>query len=86
MQHINPSTDPINPTPPGSLPLCRMCGDEIDPPARAQLIPLCLWCGEEQAIQERASWCVSIPYSKGAYQLITNPADLLGTNPKQPRA
>ena len=81
MQHINPSTDPINPTPPGSLPLCRMCGDEIDPPARAQLIPLCLFCGEEQAIQERASWCIA-PLHKSNYMLISNRADLVGLNNK----
>lgn len=68
-----------------SFPFCRICGDDIEPPERAALKPLCLFCGEEQAVQERKSWCVSIPYSKGAYQLITNPADLLGTNPKQPR-
>jgi hypothetical protein len=26
---------------------------------------------------------VQIPYSKGAYQYIYNPADLIGTNPKR---
>jgi hypothetical protein len=64
---------------------CAICGDDY-PAERAQLgYRFCLPCGEARAREERASWCVSIPYSKGAYQLITDPADLLGTNPKQPR-
>lgn len=64
---------------------CVRCGDDIHSSRFALGYRLCLFCGEEQATQDRKSWCVSIPYSKGAYQLITNPADLLGTNPKQPR-
>jgi hypothetical protein len=64
---------------------CCVCGDDY-PVERFNLgYRYCLPCGDDIAREERKSWCVSIPYSKGAYQLITNPADLLGTNPKQPR-
>lgn len=64
---------------------CIDCGDEF--PAERYYLGYhwCLLCGEDRARTERSTWCVSIPYSKGAYQLITDPADLLGMNPKQPR-
>ena len=45
----------------------------------------CLQCGEAAAkleSKQKASM-VQIPYSKGAYQYIYNPADLIGTNPKR---
>lgn len=45
--------------------LCRMCGDEIDPPERARLVPLCLWCGEDAARTERLSWTVLTPHKQG---------------------
>lgn len=64
---------------------CTRCGDDIHSSRFALGYRLCLFCGEEAARDERRSWTIAIPYSKGAYQLITNPADLLGTNPKQPR-
>lgn len=64
---------------------CTICGDDYPAERHALGYKFCLLCGDDVARQERTSWCVSIPYSKGAYQLITNPADLLGTNPKQPR-
>ena len=62
-------------------PLCRICGNEIDPPARAAIRPLCLWCGEEQATQERKHWTIA-PMHKSNYMLLTNPADLVGLNNK----
>lgn len=45
----------------------------------------CLQCGEMAAREEkrRKASMVQIPYSKGAYQYIHNPADLIGTNPKR---
>ena len=46
---------------------------------------VCKPCGDAKAKDERLSWCVAIPYSKGAYQLITNPAELFSTNPKETR-
>jgi len=43
---------------------------------------VCKACGELNAREARLGWCVAIPYSKGAYQLITDSADLCNTNPK----
>lgn len=54
--------------------------------ARAQYGHLvCKPCGERQSQEDRLGWCVGIPYSKGAYQLITDRNDLCNTNPKQQR-
>lgn len=67
---------------------CRICGDEIDPPARARLVPLCLWCGEEQAQAERKGWCIVQEYGKGNYQYVTASAanvTLKQTNQKEIR-
>ena len=44
---------------------------------------LCLTCGDEKAKERK--FTVAIPYGKGAYQLIYNPADLFNTNQKQTR-
>lgn len=65
--------------------MCVDCGDDVHIERWSLGYHWCKFCGEERARVDRLGWCVSIPYSKGAYQLITNPADLLGTNPKQPR-
>jgi hypothetical protein len=53
---------------------------------------VCKSCGESNAKEARLSWCVGIPYSKGAYQLITDRNDLRSThacveitNPKEQR-
>ena len=46
---------------------------------------VCKACGELNAREARLGWCVAIPYSKGAYQLITDSADLCNTNPKLTR-
>ena len=70
---------------PKMRPLCKHCGDTFSAARRKAGYSLCLLCGEEQSIQDRKQWCVSLPYSKGAYQLITNIADLTNTNPKQTR-
>jgi hypothetical protein len=59
---------------------CVTCGDNF-PLARFNLgYRKCLECGDVDARQVR--WTVTIPYSKGAYQVV-NPADLRGTNPKR---
>lgn len=61
-------------------PLCGECHDPY-PAARRDLgYRTCLSCGDEQAKQVK--WTVTIPYSKGAYQVV-NPADLNQTNPKR---
>ena len=71
--------------------LCTTCVYERVPAARARRCindkePItCAQCGEAAAkveIKRKASM-VQIPYSKGAYQYIYNPADLIGTNPKR---
>ena len=59
---------------------------ELVSPQRAELgYEYCLKCGEAEAKVEskRKASMVQIPYSKGAYQYIHNPADLIGTNPKR---
>lgn len=57
------------------------CGTDIHPRRAALGYSTCLQCGEAQARSVKHT--VAIPYSKGAYQLITN-ADLLKqTNPKR---
>ena len=48
------------------IPMCRICGDEIDPPERARIKPICLSCGEHAAREERRSWCVLTPHKQGA--------------------
>lgn len=45
---------------------CIRCGDDIDPPKRAEFTRLCLFCGEEAAREERKSWCVLTPHKQGA--------------------
>ena len=65
--------------------LCVVCGGFIDH-ARYKLgYNLCKPCGEDAAQDEkrRKASMVQIPYSKGAYQYIHNPADLFHTNPKR---
>lgn len=72
----------IQPTP------CRICGDDIEPPARAAIKTLCLWCGEEQAKIERKSWTVVQEYGKGGYMFVTPTAaftTLKQTNAKEIR-
>jgi hypothetical protein len=62
--------------------VCR-CGEEIVQ-GRVDLgYTTCLDCGEAKAKERK--FTVAIPYGKGAYQLIYNPADLFNTNQKQTR-
>jgi hypothetical protein len=62
--------------------ICVQCGDDIDPPQRAQLgYRICLWCGEEAARSERKSWTVVQEYQKGGYMFVT--ADAAATTLKQ---
>jgi hypothetical protein len=71
--------------------LCVECVWEQVPEARAAWCAeegkriTCLQCGEVAAKAEskQKASMVQIPYSKGAYQYIYNPADLIGTNPKR---
>lgn len=71
---------------PSSKPGCCVCDAPITPRERAALgYDTCLTCGEMAAKTEakRKASMVQIPFSKGAYQYIHNPADLIGTNPKR---
>jgi hypothetical protein len=62
---------------------CRICGETITP-ARALLEKTtCLDCQVDLDKTEPVKHTVAIPYNKGAYQHIYNPADLFGTNPKR---
>ena len=59
------------------------CGNPINPKRVAAGYYVCLECGEARAKEARMGWCISIPYNKGAYQLITDPKDMQSTNPKR---
>jgi hypothetical protein len=59
------------------------CGGSIHPARFALGYRICLACGEAEA--KKRKFTVAIPYGKGAYQLIHNPADLFNTNQKQTR-
>lgn len=59
---------------------CVECGEQITPPARAELgYTTCLVCGDRQA-KER-TFCVA-PMHKSNYMLFTDPEDLKGINNK----
>ena len=60
---------------------CCWCGDDVAPRRWVLGIRSCLPCGEEQAIKERALWCVA-PMHKSNYMLVTNKDDLIGLNNK----
>jgi hypothetical protein len=60
--------------------ICKQCGDSFPIPRYNLGYRTCLSCGDKAAHQVR--WCVTIPYSKGAYQVV-NPTDLKGLNPKR---
>lgn len=62
---------------------CTKCGEPISAGRAGIGYTTCLSCGEQDAKQARMGWCISIPYSKGAYQLITDPTDLKTSNPKR---
>jgi len=62
--------------------VCR-CGEQIAQGRTALGYSTCLDCGEAKAKERK--FTVAIPYGKGAYQLIHNPADLFNTNQKQTR-
>ena len=62
---------------------CRQCGDDIAPARVALGYHLCLSCGDAAARKERSNkWIVAIPYSKGAYQVVST-ADIAWLNPKR---
>jgi ribosomal protein L37AE/L43A len=63
---------------------CHECAAHV-PAARWALgYRICLNCGEAAATAARKGWTVA-PMHKSNYMLLTNRADLLGLNPKQPR-
>jgi hypothetical protein len=57
------------------------CGASIASRRAALGYTTCLECGEKDANQVKHT--VAIPFSKGAYQLITNPDLMRTTNPKR---
>lgn len=63
--------------------VCSDCGDTYDKERWRLGYYQCKDCGEETARKQRASWCVAQLYSKGNYQLVTDPTDLTRTNPKR---
>ena len=65
--------------------LCVECGGYIAHERYKLGYKICKECGEYHAMQEkkRKASMVQIPYSKGAYQYIHDPADLFHTNPKR---
>ena len=62
---------------------CISCGKQYHDQRRAAGFTTCLSCGDRAAKQARLGWCVAQEYSKGNYQLITNPETLKQTNPKR---
>jgi hypothetical protein len=64
---------------------CRVCGEAIDTRRAALSKSTCLECQADLDKQNPTQHLVAIPYNKGAYQYIHNPAELFQTNPKQPR-
>jgi len=67
---------------------CIDCGDEIHIERWQLGYRRCLFCGEDQAIAERASWCVIQEYTKGGYMFVTStsaPTTLRQTNQKELR-
>ncbi len=61
-------------------PICMVCGEEFSPKRKELGYDTCLTHGNP-----KRKFTVAIPYTKGAYQLIYNPADMFMTNPKQVR-
>lgn len=65
-----------------SIPMCRICGYEIDPPERARIKPTCFACGDALAKEERRHWTVA-PLNKSNYMLFTDTSLLSQLNPKR---
>lgn len=59
---------------------CTTCGDDYPLPRLALGYRTCLRCGDTQAHQVK--FTVMIPYSKGAYQVVSR-EDIAHTNPKR---
>lgn len=62
------------------MPNCLECGDTYPPQRLALGYRTCLDCGDAAA--REVKFTVTIPYSKGAYQVVSR-EDLTGTNPKR---
>lgn len=65
---------------------CRICGEAIDPRRAALEKTTCIECQADLDRLHPTQHLVAIPYGKGAYQYIHDPADLFNTNQKEPRA
>ena len=65
---------------------CIDCGDEIHIERWALGYKRCLFCGEDQAVAERASWCVIQEYTKGGYMFVTSTSAPPGSNSSTTRA
>ena len=64
---------------------CRICNDAINPARAALGKTTCIECQADLDRLYPTHHTVAIPYSKGAYQHIYDPADLFNTNPKEQR-
>lgn len=64
-------------------PTCKICGEEYAYGRWRKGYAVCLECGD--AIAKERKFTVAIPYGKGAYQHIHDPADLFNTNQKNTR-
>ena len=60
---------------------CWGCGEEVYYKRWELGHRLCMPCGEAEA--KRVKHCIAIPYSKGAYQYISNAELMKQTNPKR---
>lgn len=60
---------------------CVICGDDVSHARVALGYKTCLHCGEAQA--KKVKHTIAIPYSKGAYQYISQAELLKQTNPKR---
>lgn len=62
-------------------PICAVCEDPYQPARAALGYTTCTKCGDKQAVAARKNWTVA-PLHKSNYQLITDPALLVGVNTK----
>lgn len=75
---MTPHTHTAKPLVRQRLPICDLCGDDMDP-RRAALIGrwICMTCGESMA--RKVAHCI-VPLPKSNYVLITDPSLLKGLN------
>lgn len=63
--------------------ICADCGEQYNVERWRLGYYTCQPCGEVHARNVRSGWTVAQLYSKGNYQLVTDPTDLMRTNPKR---